>query len=238
MSIERFTVFGQRCSGTNALIKLVETNFPTLPFCEETGFKHWLVPENRPIPSDLLVIVIVREVESWLRSLHRNPWHVVPEMRDLEFSDFIRAEWRTVWDEDFWGIDASHPLYGKRIEEETCPVTGNPFANAVAMRTAKLRNWSALSRRSAAFLNVSQSELVAQPDEIVGRVAALSGHDMPTQFEPIGSYKGQGGQPFSPTRYEPLSHQDRKHVKSFLDFELEATEPVRKESDKLSRVVS
>ena len=228
MSIERFTVFGQRCSGTNALIKLIERNFPTLPFCENTGFKHWLVPEDRPIPPDLLVIVIVREVESWLRSLHRNPWHVIPEMRELSFSDFIRAEWRTIWDEDFWGIDASHPLFGKRIVEEACPATGNPFANAAAMRTAKLRNWFALSRRSAAFLRVSQSELVAQPDKIAGQVAELSGHDMRTSFEPIGSYKGQGNKPFSPKTYEPLSLRDRKHVAAFLDPELEGylTAPV------------
>lgn len=221
MAIERFTVFGQRCSGTNALIKLLETNLPTLPFCEKAGFKHWLVPDTRELPHDLLVIVIAREVGSWLRSLHRNPWHVVPEMRELEFSQFIRAEWRTVWDEDFWGIDRIHPLFGKQIAEETCLRTGKPFENAIAMRTAKLTNWLNLAERSAAFFSLSHQQLIGDPEDIVNRVGAICGHEPIKPFRAISTYKGAGSKPFTPKPSQPLSQGDRLHVERFWDRTIE-----------------
>lgn len=223
MSIKRFTVFGQRCSGTNALIKLIEANFPTLPFCEETGFKHWLVPEDRDIPSDLLVIVIAREVEPWLRSLHRNPWHVVPGMRSLAFSQFIRSEWLTVWDEDFWGIDASHPRFGQPISEELCPQTKRPFANAIAMRGGKLQNWLALEKRSSGFMTVSFPDLINDAPGILYRVAALSGHSVTNIFTPIDSYKGQGNRAFVPKPSAPVSGDDREHIEAHLDYDAETS---------------
>ena len=143
----RFQVYGQRCSGTNAVIKLLEQNFEELQFTEEYGFKHWLVSPEITIPDDVFVIVIARRVDHWLRSLYATPWHVHPDLKAMTFGQFIRAEWRTVWDQDFWGIDREHPKFGSPILEELCPESGGPFANAIAMRTAKLRNLD--SRRVA-----------------------------------------------------------------------------------------
>ena len=221
MTINRFTVFGQRCSGTNALIKLIEANFPSLPFCEQSGFKHWLVPEDRELPDDLLVIVIAREVQSWLRSLHRNPWHVVAEMRDLSFSEFIRAEWRTVWDMDFWGIDEKHPLFAKPIVEERCPVSGNPFKNAVAMRTAKLRNWLALEQRCRKLVTLTQHELAANAEGVVSRIARSSGHEACAHFVPVITYKGQGAKPYVAKKLLSVSKGDWAHLRRYLDQTIE-----------------
>lgn len=125
----RFQVYGQRCSGTNALIKLLERNLDELQFTEDFGFKHWLVPEEVEIPDDVFVIVIARQVDQWLRSLHAKPWHAHPDLKEMDFGEFIRAEWRSVWDEEFWGIDKRHPKFGQPIEEELCPQTGSPFPN-------------------------------------------------------------------------------------------------------------
>lgn len=131
MTIRRYHVFGQRCSGTNALIRFVEQNFPDLNFCEKAGFKHWAVPFDRTVASDTLVIVIARDILSWLQSLYRKPWHAHPDLKAMNFSDFIRSEWRSVRDEDFWGIEPGDGQYGKPIREEQCPLTGLPFENSI-----------------------------------------------------------------------------------------------------------
>ncbi|MEE4207817.1 MAG: hypothetical protein V2I43_00940 [Parvularcula sp.] len=87
----RVQVYGPRCSGTNALIKLIETNFDDLTVTEEFGFKHWPVPEWITIPSYVLVVIITRAPDESLRSLHDNPWHAHPDIKELSFSQFIRA---------------------------------------------------------------------------------------------------------------------------------------------------
>ena len=221
MKISKFTVFGQRCSGTNALIRLIETNMPTLEFSEDVGFKHWLVPDQRAIPQDMLVIVIAREVAQWLRSLHRNPWHVEPDMKVLAFSEFIRAEWRTRWDEDFWGITPDDPRYGTPIAEERCLQSGMPFKNAIEMRTAKLRNWTGLRGRSVAYLPVSHSRFVSNPEDVLTAVAEATGHRAITPYIPATSYKGQGEREFIVKKYDALSRDDETFVQRFLDAEIE-----------------
>ena len=221
MSIRRFQVYGQRCSGTNALIRLIETNFPALQFTEDYGFKHWLVPAETHVPDDVLIIVIAREIGEWLRSLYRRPWHVRPEMRALSFSQFIRAPWETVWDTEFWNIDEDHPLLGKPISEERCPATGNPFENAIVMRNAKLENWVALANRANASVLVSHQMVVEEPEEIVQQIRRATGVDPQAHFAPVRSYKGEGNRPFAPTNYQPLDPDDLSHVQAHMRADLE-----------------
>ena len=217
MAVRRFQVYGQRCSGTNALIKLIEKHFGALQFTEEFGFKHWLVPEDVRIPSDVIVLVIAREVGQWLRSLHKNPWHAHPELKAVDFSAFIRAEWRSIWDEDFWGMDAGHPLFGKPIAEEMCPRTRKPFPNALAMRTAKLANWLDLAQSAENSLIVSHDVLVNNASRLIDMFEEKSGCRRSRPFEPLTTYKGQGESSFKPKRYADMNEADSRFVASNTD---------------------
>ncbi|WJY17807.1 hypothetical protein QQS45_09165 [Alteriqipengyuania flavescens] len=217
----RFQVYGQRCSGTNALIKLLERNLEDLEFTEEFGFKHWLVPPEVEIPEDVLVVVIARQADQWLRSLHARPWHAHPDMKDLEFGEFIRAEWRSVWDEDFWGVDADHPRFGQPIEEELCPQTGLPFANAIAMRTAKLRNWIDVASRAAGHVLVSHAELVFRPERVIERLVSASQSRKSKKFIPVTTYKGQNSELFVASEYPPLAATDSAFIGRYLDRAIE-----------------
>ena len=217
----RFQVYGQRCSGTNALIKLLEQNLEELQFTEEYGFKHWLVSPEITIPDDVFVIVIARRVDHWLRSLYATPWHVHPDLKAMTFGQFIRAEWRTVWDQDFWGIDREHPKFGSPILEELCPESGGPFANAIAMRTAKLQNWIRAALRARGHLLVSHAELVADPAGLISRIGSASRTSIRDTFKPVTSYKGQGKKAFTASSYETLNAIDHLHVSRHLDADIE-----------------
>ena len=219
---KRFQVYGQRCSGTNALIKLLERNLEELKFTEEFGFKHWLVPPDVEIPDDVFVIIIARQVDQWLRSLHAKPWHAHPDLKEMEFGEFIRAEWRSVWDEDFWGMDRGDPKFGRPIEEELCPQTGSPFPNAIAMRTAKLRNWIDVASRAMGHALVSHSELVTRPERLIERLAAATMLEKRKKFVPVTTYKGQGSRHFIVTQYPPLQTAEAAFIRRYLDQAVES----------------
>ncbi|RPF71025.1 hypothetical protein [Aurantiacibacter spongiae] len=220
-TIRRVQVYGQRCSGTNALISLIEANFPSLQFTEEFGFKHWFVPDCTDIPADVMVIAVAREASDWLQSLFRNPWHAHPDLKAMSFADFIRAEWNSVWDTHFWGIDADHPLHGRPIAEELCPKTGERFGNVLLKRRAKLENWRSAAQRAGASFLVSHSRVVGDQKGLVADIARAAGISPPAQFTPVASYKGQNNRPFIPSRYPELEPEDRDFVLNHVDPELE-----------------
>lgn len=217
----RFQVYGQRCSGINALIKLLERNLDELEFTEDFGFKHWLVPEEVEIPGNVFVVVIARQVDQWLRSLHAKPWHAHPDLKEMDFGEFIRAEWRSVWDKDFWDIDKRHPKFGQPIEEELCPQTGSPLPNAIAMRTAKLRNWVEVESRATGHALVSHSELVTRPERLIERLAAAAELEERREFVPVTTYKGQNSSSFVPTEYPSVHAADAAFIARYLDQAIE-----------------
>lgn len=219
--IKRVQVYGHRCSGTNALIKLIEANFPRLSFTEEFGFKHWLTPVSIAPPSDVLVVIIARSPGEWLRSLHSKPWHVRPELKKLSFSQFVRAPWETIWDEDFWGMTPESDLYLTPIFEERCPATGAPFDNAVVMRTAKLKNWIETSRRAGASLFISHRALTHDPVGVLEQIAEAARVRPGKEWTVLTSYKGAGENRFVPKVYAPLNAEDRAHVDLHLDPAIE-----------------
>jgi len=74
--IKKFAILGERCSGTNYLMRLVEKNFG-LQYTDEYGFKHFDIFYNEYKNSDdCLFIGIVRNPVNWLNSFYNNPWHV------------------------------------------------------------------------------------------------------------------------------------------------------------------
>ena len=71
--IKKFTILGERCSGTNVLQKLIETNFD-LEYSNDFHHKHFFGFCNySKIKStqNTLFICIVRNVYEWILSLHK-----------------------------------------------------------------------------------------------------------------------------------------------------------------------
>lgn len=99
-----YQVLGERSSGTNFLNALIASNTTLVP-STLFGWKHGF-PAARMIPRDMVVFVSFRHPIPWLRSMHRKPWHAADELKALAFSDFIRAPWITLVDEDILRDDA------------------------------------------------------------------------------------------------------------------------------------
>lgn len=220
--IRAIQVYGQRCSGTNAFIRSVEANFGRDAFTEAYGFKHWFVPEQVLFPRDVLVLAIARDPFDWVRSLHRQPWHAHPDIKALGFSDFIRAQWHSYWDTEFWGVETDHPVLGREMLHERCPQTGDRFANALAKRTAKLRHWSSLGDRAHHVALLNYATFVRDPQAVITAIADTTGMACADPFVSLDSYKGQGHRPFVPTTYPKIVDDDVTHICEWLDPSVEA----------------
>jgi hypothetical protein len=92
MDLEKFTIFGERNSGTNYLQKTLQQML-YLKYTNEYGFKHWYIKDvvprgvnntttdNECIKSindsdDTLIIVIVRNIYDWVGSMYKKPYHI------------------------------------------------------------------------------------------------------------------------------------------------------------------
>ena len=92
MTLEKYTIFGERNSGTNYLKKVLQQHLK-LKFTREYGWKHWYIKgvtprgiENtttdneciKPITDsdDTLFVIIVRNVYTWVGSMYKKPHHI------------------------------------------------------------------------------------------------------------------------------------------------------------------
>ncbi|GGE80263.1 hypothetical protein [Sphingomonas prati] len=222
-AIRTIQVYGQRCSGTNVLIHLIEGNLPQGTFTEAYGFKHWFVPPQVLFQPSTLVVVIARDAVGWLQSVHRQPWHLDPAVSQMRFSDFIRMEWASYWYGDFWGVDEAHPIYATEMMHERDPQTGARFANPMRKRTAKLSHWAGLHRRAHNLCLVDQASVQADPEGVTRALAAMTGLPMGDTFRPVDSYKGRGVKPYQPHVYPAVSADDLAFIAANLDPKVEGS---------------
>lgn len=159
----RFHVLGERSSGTNFVKRILGRNTDLTP-TEALGWKHGF-PNATAIPADMVVVVAIRDARAWARSMHAKPWHSEAPLQRLEFSDFIRAEWRTIADRDrYFPKDAELGIRGQPLQHDRHPMTGLPFENLFALRRAKL--WSHLSylNRGCSVVLCRMEDTIANPD--------------------------------------------------------------------------
>ncbi len=218
-AVHSFKVFGERCSGTNFAEKLVAENVRGLPLRTDLDGKHFFPTLWTKEANDCLFIFVHRNPFDWLRSLHRKPWHVAPELKNRSFSDFIRTEWRCVWNEEA-GRKPGDPDYGTEMTFERCPATDHRFSNAIRMRTAKLRAWEALRLMMPYAVNVCYETLSVDPESFIRSLADRFKLPRVSPFKNVEGYKGHGGL-YAAKVYDPIPEADFRFILDELDAGLE-----------------
>ena len=218
-----FQVLGERASGTNYIRKLIELNC-ALRRTEGLGWKHGF-PSALAVPPDLAVICAVRAPEPWALSMFAKPWHTVPALQSLGFSDFIRAPWETTVDRAryFGGAQA---LVGQPLLPDRDPVTGAAMRNLFALRRAKLRALLSYTVRAQTFVLVRTETLQADPE---GTLDALAGGlGLPARSAPFRGVTRRLGSKFKPAvaarpdAPAAMTPADLAFMRAELDPELES----------------
>ena len=92
--IKKVSIYGERCSGTNYLQQLIETNFVvTVTF--EYGWKHFFGFNDLSKTNDTLFIGIIRNPFDWINSLYRQQHHLPQHFRD-NIDNFLNSEFYSV----------------------------------------------------------------------------------------------------------------------------------------------
>lgn len=97
--INKFVIFGERCSGTNFLEEAITRNF-NLQLSNDFGNKHFFCFNNfkNINTNNILFIGIVRNPIHWLNSFYMKPYHVPVKNREL--NRFLFSSFYSVKDEE------------------------------------------------------------------------------------------------------------------------------------------
>lgn len=80
--IQKYTIYGERCSGTNYLEELMTLNFD-IPITWDYGHKHFFGFQDLTNSDDTLFIGIVREPYEWINSFYREQHHLPENFKNI-----------------------------------------------------------------------------------------------------------------------------------------------------------
>ena len=131
-TLTHFTIFGERCSGTNLLEYLICKNF-NLKLTWDYGWKHFfgfkdLLAMNT---EHCIFFVIYRDPYDWVESFFKTPHHVPPKISD-NIKDFISSEWMSIYD-----MNQHEKLHQEIMEDRNIESPKERYENICEMRTVK-----------------------------------------------------------------------------------------------------
>ncbi|MEP3331251.1 hypothetical protein [Sedimentitalea sp.] len=219
----RFQVLGERSSGTNFVKRLLGRNTPLQP-TEALGWKHGFA-QAMAVPPDLAVICVVRNAVDWALSMHAKPWHTVPDIQLLVFSDFIRTPWQTIIDRPRY-FEGASGIVGQPLLQDRDPLTGMIYKDLFALRSAKLASLIGYLNRDCTCVILRMEEVQADPERHVDDLTAALG--LPARDAPFRAVAKRLGSKFKPAveqrpqTPDRMSPGDLAYLRAQLDREKEA----------------
>lgn len=125
--MKKFTIYGERCSGTKFLERLLIDNF-NIEVTWKYEWKHFFGFEDLSNSDDTLFIGIARDPVDWVNSIYHTPHHVHPSIttnREL----FISSEW--------WSTEQNKGVGNEHIHDRNM-LTGERYKNIFELRKVKL----------------------------------------------------------------------------------------------------
>jgi len=132
--INKVTIYGERCSGTNYLETLIKKNFDAT-ITWEYGWKHFFGFNDLSNSDDTIFICITRDICKWLNSLYREMWHL--PLKYLEkYRDISEEQKLNIFlNEEFYSIDEINN--NNEIMTDRNIYTGERYINIFEMRHTK-----------------------------------------------------------------------------------------------------
>ncbi len=233
--ITHFTIFGERCSGTNYLEKLVKTNFGlTLtweygfkhctPFCSEDSFEPGPSKNIKKCTNHILFLMIARNPYDWMRSLYRTPFHFANEVKQLPFVQFIQTDKHTVWNEELDVYPSDHKYNQTHLLTGINPDTALPFENLCDLRNCKNKSYLNVKICVNNFEYINYDELSVNPEKYMNLLAETFNLKYVKSFTNIESYRGVVGVdsiPYKPKKYVTVNSTALTFINTNLEWPME-----------------
>lgn len=138
--ISKYTIYGERCSGTWYLEQIMDLNFKT-QLSWEYGWKHFFGFQDEKLlnSDDILFICIVRNLPDWINSLYREKHHLQLKYKNFlnekeKINEFLNLEFFSVQDSD-----NDEKNWSKEIMEDRNIYTGKRYKNIFELRRTKIK---------------------------------------------------------------------------------------------------
>ena len=125
--VKYFTIYGERCSGTNFLLHAIQDNFE-LEFTDKYAWKHFFGHYNfkkSEEENETLFIGIVREPIEWIDSFYKKMHHVPDENRE-NIHTFLFNKFYSIYEDTY-----------TEIMEDRHMITKERYANIFELRNLK-----------------------------------------------------------------------------------------------------
>lgn len=160
-TIKYYTIYGERCSGTNLLEETMNANF-NLEVTWKYGRKHFFGFHDFKGSEDeneTLFIGITRTPIDWLYSLYRTQWHI--PSHNLEIKKFLLNEFYSV-------VDNS----GRELmEHDLNMITKQKYKNIFELR--KVKNdflTKTMPNKAKNYIFITLEELASNPEKVINDI--------------------------------------------------------------------
>jgi hypothetical protein len=154
-----------------------------------------------------------------LSSLHNKPHHVDKTLKNLTFSEFIRKEWKCVYNKES-ATEEEDPIFGKEMMFERNPDTGERFKNVLEMRNYKIREFLALENKVSNYSRLRYRDLRDNPKMLKNLSEEFN---LKLKGNGIVNYKKykNTNKTYKPKRYPAISLKDKFYIRKHLDLKQE-----------------
>ena len=224
IKLQAFNIKGERCSGTNYLQKLIETNF-NIECAHNIDWKHgWcnLVDIDKKTLETSVTIIIFRDPFDWLRSCYLTPHHIEGTVFGIwktsipTFSEFIRKE-----EIEFYFYEETKTMK----EDVSIFRTRHPFYLTRPKNIFELRKW-----KIEYFLNLKNifthtyylkyEDLVQDPKKIITEINDKY-FNIDLKFKNWTQYK-ETDDKYIPKKYFDIAEDDYSFLVENIDWEFES----------------
>jgi len=159
--VRKFTILGERNSGTHFLQYAIMFNFP-LEYIRYS--KHFFGHEELPNDDDLLTIGIVRDPVEWINSYFRR-LHYIPPQNKSNIHNFLFNEFYSIRD-----IKEDIESKGYEIMEDRHYETGERYKNIFELRQMKNKFLMNLDSKLKHYILVRYEDLRDHFDETLDKL--------------------------------------------------------------------
>tara|TARA_B100000886_G_scaffold339800_1_gene306425 strand:+ start:5772 stop:9152 length:3381 start_codon:yes stop_codon:yes gene_type:complete len=138
-TIKKYTIYGERCTGTNYLENIINMNFD-VNITWEYGWKHFFGFQDDKLKNsdNTLFICIVRNLPDWINSFYREMHHLPLRYKnnmseEEKIDEFLNKEFWSFFDNN------GNRDISKEIMEDRNMYTGERYKNIFELRNTKIK---------------------------------------------------------------------------------------------------
>lgn len=182
MVLQKFTIFGERNSGTNYLENILKKKL-YLKFTKEYGYKHWYIKNLEPRginntttdneckksiddSDDTLFIVIVRNVYDWVGAMYKKPHHI-KNMKRNSLLNFISNKYIAFENKCPNGHSNKSKTPWYKNKNHKYPYFMEEAKNLIELRNMKNNHFYNLQNKVKHFYLIRQEHLLEDIDNMI-----------------------------------------------------------------------